>query len=240
MPNPRRRFLLTATLEVEELPVNLHSLAFDGTDDHVKVADASSLDVGDIFTLSLWVKRGDSGRKQTLIDKGTNGYYIGFLNTDDIEFSKGDVAELARTTTTITNTSWHHVAATKNGSTVKLYIDGADVTGTVTNATLADTATDLHIGIAAVGIIPFAGNLDDVRIYGRELSAGEISTLYAGGNPSSSNLRMHLKFDDGTGTTAADSSGNNNNGTLLNGVLNTPAADGTTNGPIWSASVPFA
>jgi concanavalin A-like lectin/glucanase superfamily protein len=61
----------------------------------------------------------------------------------------------------------------------------------------------------------FPGLIDEVRIYNRALSASEISALV--GDP---NLGLvgYWKFDENSGTTAADSSGNGNTGTLFNGA----------------------
>jgi hypothetical protein len=58
----------------------------------------------------------------------------------------------------------------------------------------------------------FSGLIDEVRIYDRALSAGEIQQLYG----SHSGPIAHWKFDEGSGTTAFDSAGNNH-GTLIKG-----------------------
>ena len=61
-----------------------------------------------------------------------------------------------------------------------------------------------------------AGDIDDARIYNRILSEAEIMALYQLGTDEPSSLVGHWKLDDLSGTTAADSSGNANNGTLTN------------------------
>jgi hypothetical protein len=49
---------------------------------------------------------------------------------------------IAQSTGTQTDTTaYHHYVAPKTGSTVHIYVDGVDVTGSVTNATLADTSS---------------------------------------------------------------------------------------------------
>ena len=78
-------------------------------------------------------------------------------------------------------TGWHHVVCTKNGATVKQYIDGADVTGTVTNATCVSVNNFVTIGGDTFGAgisEPFNGSLDEPAIYNRALSASEVLAHY--------------------------------------------------------------
>jgi hypothetical protein len=64
----------------------------------------------------------------------------------------------------------------------------------------------------------FNGVIDEVRIYDRALPAGEIANL--------AGLVGYWKFDENTGTTAADSSGNGNTGTLTSGATLCPGQIG--------------
>jgi len=67
----------------------------------------------------------------------------------------------------------------------------------------------------------FQGAIDEVRIYNKALTTADIQTLYQQTATSSSTnvpgLVAYWNFDEGSGTIAADSSGNGNNGTLVNG-----------------------
>lgn len=78
---------------------------------------------------------------------------------------------------------WHHLFATYDGSSkaagIRIYVDGKPAALDVTHDTLTDTIrTDkpLHLGRRNPGAL-FKGALDDVRIYGRELSADEVAQL---------------------------------------------------------------
>ena len=55
-------------------------------------------------------------------------------------------------------TNWHHVVATKNGATLRLYIDGVDVTGTITNSTAGDSTGVLCLGSDYNGTEPMNGD----------------------------------------------------------------------------------
>src|SRR5918912_140402 len=78
---------------------------------------------------------------------------------------------------TITDTGWHHVAATKAGATVHLYIDGADVTGTVTNRTMANNPLALSLGQSSGGSF-WNGTLDEVALYRAALTASQVKSHY--------------------------------------------------------------
>jgi hypothetical protein len=85
---------------------------------------------------------------------------------------------------------WNHVVATYNGSNaatgLKIYINGAEQSvarsannfpgsGILNNETLK-IGTDTGATSAV-----FGGRLDDVRVYNRLLTSGEVSSLYASG-----------------------------------------------------------
>ena len=69
---------------------------------------------------------------------------------------------------------WQHLAATYNGTTARYYIDGIEVA----SRTVSGSVGNSNIWrIGAYGTSPggfFDGTIDDVRIYNRALSAGEV------------------------------------------------------------------
>ncbi len=68
------------------------------------------------------------------------------------------------------DTAWHHIAATYDGSTMKLYIDGVVDSQVGASLTIPDTAQSLLIGStfgsseAGIGQGYFTGSLDELRI----------------------------------------------------------------------------
>ena len=83
---------------------------------------------------------------------------------------------------------WYHVAGTYDGSTMKLYINGALDNSTPQNLgqTTFNTA-DLYIGTYSTSDHHFDGNLDDMYIYDRALAETEIHELYSAPNPMGAN-----------------------------------------------------
>ncbi len=89
---------------------------------------------------------------------------------------------------------WHLFLATYNGTTTRLYMDGAEVGTPVTTGTtypITYINNELLIGCEAGSTTanlnePFFGKADEIRIYNGALAAAQISTLYA------TTLPLHL------------------------------------------------
>jgi hypothetical protein len=87
----------------------------------------------------------------------------------------------ASSTIAVTDQTWHHVVATKNGSEVRIYIDGVDRTAPGTAVTLSSNATALNIGRASTGSAYTSGDIDEVAIYPTALSAARVQAHYQAG-----------------------------------------------------------
>lgn len=159
------------------------AVLLNGTTGYINVPDHATLDLGDgPFTLEAWIKRASTGTEDAIIAKGVGAYLLWIYSNNNLRLTRQDVAHIVDSTVTITDTTtWHHVVATKTGATVKLYIDGSDVTGSVTNSTMVDTATALQIGRKADPISWFDGYLDEVAIYNTVLSASRVQAHYNAG-----------------------------------------------------------
>jgi len=218
------------------------ALSFDGVDDYVSVGTGASLANLPLnsFTMSSWVKpTGEPSVNGRIIDKagagGVSGWYVFMNPTTHIveaysDFSGGLIAFDAYqiTSSGLTMNSWTHVVAVFDISTkkFKIYFNGAlqslstDTAGVGT--ALDDSASSFAIGGRAIdGARNFSGSLDDVRIYNRALSAGEVTQLYNLGGvkvkaPSNTGLVGYWSFNEGTGNKAQDFSGGGNTGTLTN------------------------
>lgn len=153
------------------------AVTFNGSDEFVTVTDDAALDLGNTFTLEAWIKRAANGTFQAIIQKGSGAYILYFDSDNKVYVARDNVQNLARSTGTITDTSWHHIVATKTGSTTKMYVDGADVTDAIADSTLVDTADALHIG-AAAAVGRFNGSLDEVAVYPTALSAARVTAHY--------------------------------------------------------------
>jgi hypothetical protein len=71
--------------------------------------------------------------------------------------------------------SWTHLAATFDGATLRLYVNGVQVASQARTGTLTTSNAVLTIGHNIFGE-RFIGRIDEVRIYNRALTAAEIQT----------------------------------------------------------------
>jgi hypothetical protein len=211
------------------------ALDFNGVDDYVRVADDPALDVTAALTLSAWIKTPGGGRPCIICkynsQNGTDADDSYNLRIDDVgrvtfDYKIGSTYVIKTSTLTVADDSWHHVASVYTGSVGRIYIDGNEAPlsrsdpdpGGAVNA----SAEDLFIGcFKLTGSLArfFNGKIDDVRIYDRALSAGEIWTIY---DPEVPMPIAHWGFDEGTGGTAFDSVGTNH---------------GVVYGPNWTTGV---
>src|SRR5690606_29129288 len=74
--------------------------------------------------------------------------------------------------------TWVHVAATYDGTTVRLYLDGEeDNSRALAPGPVPGNALPLMIGRDPCGTGGFSGGLADVRVYGTALGAADIRAL---------------------------------------------------------------
>src|SRR5207248_6908965 len=76
----------------------------------------------------------------------------------------------------IPTASWSHLAATYDGTTERLYVNGAQVASLAISGTISTSSSPLKIGGNAIWGEWFDGLIDEVRIYNRPLSAIEIQS----------------------------------------------------------------
>lgn len=220
------------------------AFSFDGVNDHVLVPFDSSLNVGAQFSIELWLRAqpGQSGYR-TLVDKSHRSteappFWSGWAVQMDpagllsFGFMYGSNGVAAGTNSSVKDGSWHHFAATYDGAEVRSYLDGVlQQNSPVPPGTVPVHNTDaLSIGRWQFGQSRyFLGNLDEVTLYSRGLSASEVQAIYAAGvsgkcvpplppcAPPPADMVAWWPAEESGGTYAQDSQGNNT-GTLMNGA----------------------
>jgi plastocyanin len=162
-----------------------------GNGDRVLVGRAPSLQLQD-FTIDAWVKRGSAtvvtnnpdpnSPGGTFFAYGQGGYGFAIDQpTGRLLLTQIGVSG-AFSVRTITDTNYHHVAVTKQGSTVTFYIDG------VADASISYNPTFTFTSGAAIGargdgsvLNSFFGDIDELEIFNRALSASEIQAIFNAG-----------------------------------------------------------
>ncbi|KXK30711.1 MAG: hypothetical protein UZ01_01223 [Candidatus Brocadia sinica] len=218
------------------------ALSFDGIDDFVSVPRMNH----DEISIAAWFYK--NAKDAMNIDGVFGGYR---WNSDvqlqegfDVRFNKADPNKLQfilvtqdgngnRTQKTaikdLVNSvgSWYHVVGTYNKATgkQKLYVNGQPVD--TQNHPAGNTVvpltyfTNMKIGISGNNGY-FNGKIDDVRLYNQALNDQEVQDMY---NAYLTGLQARYMFDEGSGSVAADSSGNGNSG-AINGAMWTTGKSG--------------
>ncbi|MCB9988799.1 MAG: hypothetical protein H6868_05605 [Rhodospirillales bacterium] len=223
----------------DSLPGKLaNAFDFDGTDDYIRVsADPALNNLGSI-TVAAWFKPNNSDQAGLLGSiNGEDGSSYNFLSVDagGIQWTNetpviGTAIRIGAATSVNNYTmlssefnqgDWIHVAYSYDGQSEKIYINGTVRKINSISGTLWGNAEyGLVIGKAySTTTTESKGSIDDVRVYNRALDATEIACL-AGAGPCNLTMGLvgHWKLDETSGTIAADSSGNGNNGTMAGGL----------------------
>ena len=200
------------------------AINLDGSDDYINCGTNSTLDITSTITCSAWVKiEKDNSDTMFIIskndDSGDKAYNLVSTNAQ-VQFSiyDGATEKRAISTTTVNDGNWHHISGTYDGSTVKVYVDGTVGGTTISHSGDIDSHDDepVFLGQRGDNARRMKGELADARIYDVALSATEIATLGENILPNqgrTDNLVAWWKLNEGTGTSAADSSINSNTGT---------------------------
>jgi hypothetical protein len=109
---------------------------------------------------------------------------------------------------------WSDVALTYDGAVLRLYVNGSEVSSHATNGMIQSPGDPLWIGGNRPYGEHFDGLIDEVRVYDRALRASEIRDDMATRVAPATGLVSAYAFDAGSGTTAADSSGERNSGAI--------------------------
>lgn len=149
--------------------------SFDGKTSQVSVPDAARLRTGDVFSLEVWVRPSKLAITHAILSKGAS--YLLYLDQNKVVLRQPNVGTIVSSTASIADTAlWHHVVVTKAHSAAKVYLDGVDVSGSVSQHTVTDGNGALAVGS---GASRFTGGLDEVAVYGKALSAADVARHYA-------------------------------------------------------------
>jgi hypothetical protein len=157
------------------------ALTFDGVNDLVTVADANTLDLTTAVTMEAWVRSTKAGGWRTVaIKEAPNHLVYGLYGNTGGNKPSGQVVingtdNEVRGTSALTLLSWTHLAMTWDGATQRFYVNGALVSSKTTSGVMSNSTGALRFGGNGVWGEYFTGQLDELRIYSRALSASEIT-----------------------------------------------------------------
>ncbi|MGD9101664.1 MAG: PA14 domain-containing protein, partial [Anaerolineae bacterium] len=169
------------------------AVRFNGVDDYVTISLYEGLNLGDEFTLSAWVRpASDYGQEQAghidIVSRwgaggpGNAAYLLGLNSAGQalLWTHDGSVTSTLTSETTIPANAWSHIVGLRQGTTLKLYVNG-DLDNTLPDAAPPQASHyELRIGAEPAGGNHFSGLVDEVVVFDQALSEGQVQEFYDG------------------------------------------------------------
>lgn len=189
-----------ATLTSDRFGNANSAYSFNGTSDHITVADNTALRLNNTdYTISIWINETSrTSIQEAIISKrgagSSNGYLLniegdaqpspGLVNLS----VSGGFDPRAYSTSSVPLNTWKHIVITYqlSSQTVKTYIDGVlDNTTTGIPSPNAATTAAMEIGADGTNTVSyfFHGKIDDIKIYDQLLTDCGIDSLFNTSNP---------------------------------------------------------
>lgn len=167
------------------------ALQMNGADQYVQVPDAKSLDLETELSMVCWFNWEGSGDGwQTFFSKGpmsgTNENWALFINTGSKYFHFVITPNGGRTNFdspggAFDAKKWTHVAATYDGKTRRIYVNGKMVGETGTSGKTTPNDNFLGIGWREGSSHWWKGSLDEMAVFNKAITEKQITTIYEQG-----------------------------------------------------------
>jgi hypothetical protein len=201
---------------------------FNGSSHVFTVSNTSDFQPTTMLSISAWIKGdawGSGSNANAILRKGDanpNNYALQISDGRVELLLDGSDTSGIRGNTVLNTGQWYFVAATWDGTTGKIYVNGVldNSPGTAKAAPIGTDTRPVYLGGRAGGDY-FDGMIRDIRLYNRPLTAAELVQ--------GAGIVGWWKFAEGSGTSAADSSGLGNNATLAASATWTSDCAGNNN-----------
>lgn len=139
----------------------------------------TSLTVPDVFSISLWFSYTATNVQGRLVNFATSAGPCGFCKestTNSLNFQVGTSVYKGVLQSAYSDDNLHHMVGTSDG---RLYIDNVEITTPHTYIGISDST--FTIGTRSGIDQFFNGNMDQLRVFNKDLSVAETNTLYQAG-----------------------------------------------------------
>ncbi|MBP9109195.1 MAG: VCBS repeat-containing protein [Pyrinomonadaceae bacterium] len=168
------------------------AFTLDGVNDYAMVPASSNWAFGTTdFTIEFWMLNSANDDHRPIVNNrktpaSENMWAVEIYPVANrVEFHTG-YSILLTANDLLTSSSWNHVAVTRNGTTLTIYINGV-ASGSITNASNFSEINDLQIGRDIMsgnnlGGRTLPGGVDELSIFNRSLTSTEIAAIYNAGS----------------------------------------------------------
>jgi hypothetical protein len=187
------------------------------------------VDVGHVLTLSSFsisvILETVASTGVVFDNKVLQGYQLSLVaGTIQFTVRTSTTEKTATSPSTVNDGKPHHIVGTRSGATIRLYVDGVEVSTESTSATTDVAPVDPTILGASASLTDFfAGKVDEPALFNKVLTPTQVSDLYLSGNiPEAAELpdtaystaikatfpTFYYRFEETVGSAIRDSSGN--------------------------------
>ncbi len=155
-----------------------HTLTLNGTSQYINLGNPSSFPAGSSArTISAWAKPTNTSAGARIIfgyGNTTTGQGMVMFQSGT-SLSAGGYGDNLTVTNFWTSGVWHHICFTYDGTTAKLYADGALVSSAAKSWFLILNKAFIGLNLNSTGY--WNGSIDDVRIYNTALTAAQVLAI---------------------------------------------------------------
>tara|TARA_R110002110_G_scaffold407746_1_gene628845 strand:- start:332 stop:1099 length:768 start_codon:yes stop_codon:yes gene_type:complete len=186
--------------EANQDNVSNYSMTFDGVDDRM---DITTISLGTTQSLSWWIYRNSYLTQEAPFGDTTSGLadILVYMNGQDLYYRVGSTnsAWSGCLTSVLTNQKWCNIIITRNGATVKAFINGSLIaTNTLTGGDESASVQLDRVGASSAGTPAYFvnGKMDEVAVWTSDQSANA-SAIYNSGTPTTiSGAVAHWKMGE--------------------------------------------
>ena len=158
-----------------------NALVFNGTNALVTINNSATLQLSTAMTLEAWVNPSViNSAWRDVIYKGNDNYYLegtsGNVGVPATGGTFGGSDAALNGTGILSANTWTYLAATYDGTTLRLYVNGVQVASQAQTGAITTSTNPLQIGGDSLYGQFFQGTIDEVRIYNVALTAAQIQT----------------------------------------------------------------
>ncbi|MCB9850015.1 MAG: Ig-like domain-containing protein [Phycisphaerales bacterium] len=174
------------------------SVAFAGSGESIELGSPLTLSklIND-FSVAMWIKPTVAGGNRVIFGASWHDYngWSLRLTGDQLTLERLGPSQLYNSGVTIPLNTWTHIAAVYDASNdVTFYVNGAPI-ATIAGDHPASLATEpWYIAGNGTGD-DFVGNIDDVQVYGRGITATDVAYLFAHPGGTLADLKADLDTD---------------------------------------------
>ena len=214
---------------------NTFCLNFDGDGDRVTVPNASAMIANsDQISITGWVypRNANSGWPDFdgffgFRNESSAGFYLLQLDNYKVEgrlrVSLNDYFTVVTNENSISLETWVHLALTYDGTDLVVYINGIEAGSTEASGQITNESVPLRVGrlVFQNTFFDLDGRADEIGLWNVALTEQQVQDYMLADLTGEEGLVGYWNFNEGSGETANDASGNGNHGTISNATWST-------------------